>query len=175
MKRFLQVTTLILAILLATVSLVANGFLMYGLGQARVAALQSIAMARNALADLQDHSAEISIPFQQTFPIHARVPLQEEFIIPIQTTLPVSTVVQVPIAIPVLGTYEVAVPVEAVVPINLEVAIPFSRTIDVDLQVDVDTSVPFQVSVSQMGLEGLFEQIDRALAEIEQGLRWPER
>lgn len=173
MKRFVGPVALVLALLLAMASLIVNGVVMYGLLRVRRAGLAAVTEARTALSGLSDRTIETTIPFHHTFPVRARVPLEQEFLVPIQMTIPISTVVWVPLEIPLLGTYQVAVPVEAQVPVDLQVVIPISQTVEVETSVVMDTEVPVQVEVGRLGLEDLLEHADTALAEMEQGLRWP--
>lgn len=169
MRRFIGPVTLILAI----VSLVVSGFILYGLLRVRQFGLTTVIEARTALSGLGDRAIETSIPFHEAVPIEAHVPLEQEFVVPIQTTIPFSTVVRVPIEVPLLGTRTIAVPVEAEVPVNLQVVIPISQTVEVKTAVMIDTQVPVRVEMRQLGLGDLVMRIDAALARIERGLRWP--
>ena len=173
MKRIVGSVVVGIALLLAVLSLAVSGFTLYGLVRARRAGLSAVTEARAALSGLGDYTIETSIPFNQTFPIQAEVPLEQQFVIPIQTTIPLSTVVQVPVELPLLGRYELSVPVNAEVPLDLEVIVPISQTVEVETAVQVNTTVPVRVGVAQLGLGDLLEQIDAALAEVERGLRWP--
>ncbi len=170
MKRIIGPIAIILALTLALAALVVSGFTMYGLLQFRNTARASVADARAALAGLNGYTAEFTVPFQQTFPISAQVPLQRDFVVPIQTTLPFSTVVHVPVSIPILGTYQVAVPVQTEIDVNLQVIIPISETLAVETTVTVDTEVPIAIDTAQLGLAGLLEQVDAALGQLEEGL-----
>ena len=173
MKRLLGSTAVLLALLLAVVSLVLSGLTAYGSLRARQAGLQSLAEARAAFSALTDSTISASVSLSHTFPIQARVPLEQDFVVPIQTTIPISTVAQVPVEIPLLGTYRHSVPVEAEVPVDLQVVIPISRTVEVETDVSLETEVPVQLSASSLGLDGLFSRLDAALARAQRGMRWP--
>ncbi len=174
MKRYIGPAAIVLAVVLAIVSLVVSGMTLYTLLRVRSSALNAVAEARQALTTLDEQTIETTIPLQQTFPIHAAVPLQEEFLVPIHTTIPISTVVQVPVQIPLFGTYEINVPVETDVPINLEVVIPISRTVPIDTQVVVDTVIPVRLELARLGLDDLLQQVDEMLEGVAQGLeRFP--
>lgn len=170
MKRIIGPVAIILSLTLAIAALLVSGITLYGLLQFRTAARASVSDARAALANLNGYTAEFSVPFQQTFPITAQVPLQRDFVVPIQTTLPFSTVVHVPVGIPILGTYDVAVPVRTELDVNIEVIVPISETLEVETMVAVDTEVPIAIDTAQLGLAGLLEQVDAALGQLEEGL-----
>ena len=170
MRRFVGTTAVVLALLLAILALITSGVTLYGLLQARRSGLEAIAEARAALRDLGNQTIDTTIPFNSTFPIQTDVPFQQEFAVPIHTTIPISTVVQVPVTLPVLGTYEISVPVATDVPIDLDIVVPISQTVRVETTVEVNTSVPLHLEVSQLGIQDLLEQIDAALAEMEDGL-----
>jgi hypothetical protein len=156
MKRFLGSTAVLLALLLAVVSLVLSGLTAYGSLRARQAGLQALAEARAAFSALTDSTISASVSLSHTFPIQARVPLEQDFVVPIQTTIPISTVAQVPVEIPLLGTYRLSVPVQAE-----------------ETDVSLETEVPVQLSARSLGLDGLFSRLDAALARAERGMRWP--
>jgi hypothetical protein len=170
MKRIIGPVAIVLALVLAVAALLISGVTLYGALQFRQAARASVSDARAALAGLHGYTAEFTVPFQQTFPISAQVPLQRDFVVPIQTTLPFSTVVHVPVSIPILGTYQVAVPVQTEIDVNLQVIIPISETLAVETTVTVDTEVPIAIDMAQLGLDSLLTQVNAALGQLEEGL-----
>lgn len=173
MKRFLVPAGLVLALLLSVAALVVGGLALYGVRQLQQGALTAVAEARSTLAGITDQTIETTIPIRQTFPIDAEVPLNQEFVVPIQTTLPISVVVDVPVQLPLLGTYEVTVPVDTEVPIDLQVVIPISQTVPVNTEVTLDTEVPIRLSLDQLGMDDVLEDIDQGLQDVEQQLREP--
>ncbi len=170
MKRLIEPLAIVLAITLAVAALVLSGITMYWAVQFRRSSLAAVSEARAALVGVSDYTIEFAIPFQQTFPIAAEVPLRQDFVVPIQTTLPFSAVVQVPVTIPILGTYHVNVPIETEVPVNIQVMIPISQTVEVETTVSVDTLVPVRITADQLGLPRLVQQVDEALRGLEEGL-----
>ncbi|MGD1996643.1 MAG: hypothetical protein PVH62_07705 [Anaerolineae bacterium] len=173
MKGYVKPALLVLIVLVAVTSLVLSGLTLYGFLRFREAGLATVKEARTALSDLTESGIQISVPLRDTFPVHASVPLRQEFAVPIRTTIPLSTTARVPIEIPIVGTYRVAVPVETQVPIDLEVVVPVSETLEVETAVALSTEVAVQVEMEQLGLGDLLEEIDGALAEVERGLQWP--
>ena len=173
MKDVIKTVLIVAAVLLALVSLSLNIVTLIGLRNFQTAGLEAIQTARAGLTEVSDYAIETTIPIQQTFPIHAQVPLQQEFSVPIQTEIPISTVVEVPIRIPVLGTYQVEVPVDTSVPIDMQVVIPVSQTVAVDTSVTLDTEVPVHLELEDLGLDVLVDQIDEALQLLEEGMTWP--
>jgi hypothetical protein len=173
MRQFVGTALLVLALLLAVVALAASGLAFYGIQQMREATLTAVVEARVTLTDLRDITIETSIPFTQTFPIRAQVPFRQEFVVPIHATIPLSTVVRVPLQIPLIGTYQLVVPVQAQIPVDMQVVIPVSQTVEIATEIAVDTTLPVRLEASQMGLDGLLDQMDAALAGMEEGLRRP--
>ena len=120
MKSYILSIALAVAVLLAIAALAVSLLTLYGLLQARQAALTSVVETRAALGELEDLTIETSLPLRHEFPVHTQVPFQQEFVLPVQATIPISTVVRVPVEIPVLGTYYVSVPVETQVDVDLQ-------------------------------------------------------
>jgi hypothetical protein len=173
MKRFLVPAGLVLALLISVAALVVGGLALYGVRQFQQGALTAVMEARSMLSGVTDQTIETTIPIRQTFPINAEVPLDQEFVVPIQTTLPISVVVDVPVQLPLLGTYEVTVPVDTEVPIDLQVVIPISQTVPVNTEVTLDTEVPIRLTLDQLGLGDMVEEVDQGLEEVEQQLQEP--
>lgn len=173
MRRSIPVAWLGVVTVLVMLSWCLNGVLLYGLERMRTAGLSATREARSALSGLMVQTVEASVPLRHSFPVRARVPFQQEFVIPIQTTIPISTVARVPVRIPLVGVTRLAIPVQVDVPVDLQVVVPLSQTLEVDTTVAVDTEVPVRVDLGRLGLDELLGRIDTALAQIEQGLEWP--
>ncbi|MGD1993158.1 MAG: hypothetical protein PVI59_08200 [Anaerolineae bacterium] len=173
MRRFLVPVGLVLALLLSVAALVVGSLAFYGVRQLQQGALAAVTEARSALAGITDQTIETSIPIHQTFPIDADVPLEQEFVIPVQTTLPISVTVDVPVQLPLLGTYEMTVPVDTSVPIDLQVVIPISQTVPVETSVTLDMEVPIRLTLDQLGLDDLLQDVDQRLEQVERQLRQP--
>ena len=172
MKDVIKTVLIVAAVVLALVSLGLNVFVLIGVRNFQNAGLEAIQTARTGLTDVSDLAIDTTVPIQQTFPIHAEVPLEQEFSVPIQTQIPISTVVEVPIQLPLLGARVIEVPVDTSVPIDLQVVIPVSQTVAVDTSVTLDTEVPVNLELADLGLGDLIDQIDQALTELEDGLSW---
>jgi hypothetical protein len=173
MKDVVKTVLIVAAVVLAVVSLSLNIIVLVGMRNFQIAGLQAIATARTGLVGVSDFVIDTTVPIQQTFPIYAEVPLEQEFSVPIQTEIPISTVVEVPIQIPVLGTRVIEVPVDTSVPIDLQVVIPVSQTVSVDTSVTLDTEVPVNLELEDLGLNEILDQVDAALQLLEDGLSWP--
>lgn len=133
--------------------------------------LEAVIQTRASLASLPGQTLEVPIRIRETFPISAQIPIKEEFTVPIHTVLPIATDVEVPLNIPVLGERRISIPIRADVPIHVEVVIPISKTVGLETSLAVNLQAPVQIDLEGLGIEGLVEEIDARLAEVERQLR----
>ena len=167
--------SMLTAVILVSVvaSLVLSIVALYGMLQIRNATLDLVRDARAILSELPAQQIETTVRLNHSFPIAADVPLQQDFVVPIQTTIPIDTVAQVPIEIPLFGTYELPVPVHAQVPIDLQVVVPVSQTVSINTNLTLDTQVPIELEVGQMGMQSVLQHLDQTLGSLEEKLNWP--
>lgn len=171
MKRIAGPGMVALSLLLSLTALAVGGLAYYRAFLLQRGIREVVTQTRAVLATLPGQRVEIPIHIQDTFPIRAQIPIREEFEVPIRTVLPISTEVKVPLNIPLLGERQISVPIRADVPIHVEVVIPISRTLTVDTSLAVNLQVPVQVDLEKLGAEGLLEELDARLAEMERQLR----
>ncbi|MBC7226111.1 MAG: hypothetical protein H5T61_02615 [Thermoflexales bacterium] len=171
MRRVAGPLLVSLSLLISLAALAVGGIAYYRATVLQRGILEAVTQTRAALASLPGRTVEVPIHIQETLPISAQIPVQEEFAVPIHTVLPVSTNVEVPLNIPVLGERRISIPIQADVPIHIEVVIPISKTVSLETSVAVNLQVPVRIDLDTLGIEGLLEEVDARLAEIERQLR----
>ncbi|MFQ6101977.1 MAG: hypothetical protein ACE5OS_12200 [Anaerolineae bacterium] len=168
---------LILLALLVLCSLALNGAVIFALLQARQigldasqTALDTVADTRAMVTGIGEDTFSYTFEVQQEIPIATSIPFNEEVTVPIHTTVPISTVVMIPIDAGLLGTFDVDVPIRAIIPVDLEVAVPISQTVDLATTVPLSVDVPIAVPLAETPLVGYLEELDAALAQLEEAL-----
>ena len=86
------------------------------------------------------------------------------------STIPISTVVIIPINAGLLGSFDIDVPIRTIVPVNLDITIPVSQTVDIATTVPLDVAVPIEIPLAETPLAGYMEELDTALARLEESL-----
>jgi hypothetical protein len=172
MKK-LYLIALILLGLLTALSLARNGAIILALLQGRRIALNTTADTRAALADISRSTFSYTLEVSQDIPVKTSIPFNEEVIVPIQTTVPISTVVVVPINPPLLPAFNLSVPINTIVPVDLEIAVPISQTVDIATTVPLDVAVPVEIPIADTPLAGFLDELDAALARLEDRLTNP--
>jgi hypothetical protein len=160
------------------------------------AALETIDLREIEVAVTIDETLPISmtIPFSDTFqvPIQTTIPVATTILfedvvqVPINTTIPINTDFVVQVDIPFFGRTGIPIPIVTTIPVNLTVDVPISRLIPIETEIDVDmfiavpvqsqipiqTEVPVQldfpviISLEQLGLEAIVDQLGHALRDL---------
>lgn len=171
MRRVAGPLLLALSLLISLTALTVGGIAYYRVTLLQRGLLEAVTQTRAALASLPGQTVEVPIHIQETFPVSAQIPIREEFAVPIHAVLPISTNVEVPLNIPVLGERRISIPIQANVPIHVEVVVPISKTVSLETSLAVNLRVPVRIDLDTLGIEGLVEEVDARLAEIERQLR----
>ncbi len=171
MKRILGPLLSVFILLISLAALAISGIAYYKATRLQRGMLEAITQTRAALATLPGQTLTVPIRIQETVPVSAQIPIREAFDVPIHTVLPISTDVEVPLNIPFLGERRISIPIQAEVPIYVEVVVPVSKTVRLEASLAVSMEVPVQVDLGTLGLEGLLEDLDARLAEVERQWR----
>ena len=171
MKKGYLIALIALAVL-TLLSLALNGVVIFGLLQAREIALVIIADARAVVSSIGDETFSYTFEVKQEIPIAASIPFNEEITVPVQATIPISTTVVVPIDLGIT-TYNLEVPIRTLIPVDLEFSVPVSKTVDIATTVPLDVDVPIEIPIADTPLVGYLEELDMALARLEEKMADP--
>lgn len=169
MKK-LYLAALILLTMLTLLSLTFNGVVIFALLRARQTILIAVKDARDVVNAIGDDTVSFTVEVEQEIPVTTSVPFNQEVDVPINTTIPIDTTVIVPINAGILGTIDIEVPIRTIVPLNLEIAVPINETVNVNTTVPLELDVPVEISISDTPLSGYLEELDEALARLEDKL-----
>jgi len=169
MQREMGIQRIIVVVLtvLVCILLVVNGFLIASLLRARAGALDALAAARSAVADIGGSPIVSQVAVDQTIPLSLTLPIDQEVTIPLKLDYPLSTVVNTGFDIPLLGRQEVAIPIEANIPINYNLTVPIRLTVPISFAYRLQTELPVAVELPAE----IRTVLDQMLQTLESSLR----
>lgn len=135
----------------------------------RAVAREQVNNLATAMGNAKQDVLTANIALKQAVPIHAAIPVQQNFSIPISTTVAIHQSIEVPLNTP-FGQYNVPVPLNFQVPVNTIVPIAINRTIDVDTTVNLDLSVPIKIPIAETSLADYLTELQRYLEELSRRL-----
>jgi hypothetical protein len=137
--------------------------------QARTVAREQVSSLAAAVGKARQDVFTANIAVKQAVPVHAAVPVQQNFSIPISTTVAINQSAEVPLNTP-FGQYNVPVPLNFQVPVNTTVPIAINRTIDINTTVDLDLTVPLKIPIAETSLADYLTELQRDLEELSRRL-----
>ena len=161
---------LVLLTVLTLISLALNGVTIYALLRARQNTLAMVEDARDVIGGIGDDTVSYTVTIEHEIPVSASVPFKQEIDVPVNTTIPIDTTVIVPINAGILGTFDIEIPIRTFVPLSLEIAVPIDEMVEVDTTVPLDLEVPVEVTIADTPMYGHLEELDEALARLENRL-----
>ncbi len=162
--RWLGLATLLLY-LLAILSLVANGLLIWRLLQLRDRADAVLDDLLSLTEQIGEEVIAIPVEVDETFPVSASVPFQYEGTVPIDIDVPISTTVAVPVQL--LGrVVEFEVPIDITVPISYQVPIAVEQTIEIQTSVPVQIETTIELPLAETPIGDYIEQLRQAIQRL---------
>lgn len=142
-----------LALLLAAVSLGANGVLLYQLRSPE--RLMAPALDRVA-ARLSRSDAKIkyTVRIPAGTPVSIDVPIDQRYVVKLRTSLPINTDVRVPFNTP-FGNRVISVPVRSTVPIRQDVPVHLMDTFHLRTRTNTEFVVPLEIGLKDLPLDAL--------------------
>jgi hypothetical protein len=159
-----------LALVISLASLALNAYLIYTFMSARQTAVEMLDSAILGLEDLLEEGFHYEYQFEQSFPIDAKVPIQEELTFPFEGNFPINTTVQVPIDAGVLGTFNLDVPINTNVYVETEVPIEIDETFEVSTTIPVSMTIPIELDRDDPAIQGFVDRIRQWLLDLRRSL-----
>jgi hypothetical protein len=142
-----------LALLLAAVSLGANGVLLWKLR--RPERLVAPALDRVAAGLSQSNEAiRYTVRIPAGTPVSFDVPIDQRYVVKLRTTLPINTDVRVPFNTP-FGNRVVSVPVRSTVPIRQDIPVHLVDTFHLRTRTNTEFVVPLEIKLKDLPLDAL--------------------
>lgn len=143
---------------LATLALGMNAYLLWRLRGAEGRALRTAQRALDRLAE-EDLRIRYRIRLPAGTPVRLDIPVDERLRVKLSAQLPIDTRVQVPFRTPV-GSYNVTVPIRTMVPIRTEVPLRIQHTFRLRTRTQDELVVPLEVRVRDLPLETLRRSLE---------------
>jgi hypothetical protein len=141
------------ALLLAAVSLGANGVLLWKLR--RPERLVAPALDRVAAGLSQSNEAiRYTVRIPAGTPVSFDVPIDQRYVVKLRTTLPINTDVRVPFNTP-FGNRVVSVPVRSTVPIRQDIPVHLVDTFHLRTRTNTEFVVPLEIKLKDLPLDAL--------------------
>jgi hypothetical protein len=142
-----------LALLLAAVSLGANGVLLWKLR--RPERLMAPAVERIAAGLSRSNDAiKYTVRIPAGTPVSFDVPIDQRYVVKLRTTLPINTDVRVPFNTP-FGNRVVSVPVRSTVPIRQDIPVHLVDTFHLRTRTNTEFVVPLEIKLKDLPLDAL--------------------
>jgi hypothetical protein len=72
-----------------------------------------------------------------------------------------------------ITSYNLQVPIRTVVPVDLTFTVPVSKTVEISTTVPLQVDVPIEIPIADTPLVGYLEELDAALARLEEKVANP--
>ena len=159
-----------LALVLSLASLALNAYLIYTFMSVRQTAVEMLDSALLGLEEIVEAGFYYEYEFEQSFPIAAKVPIQEEMIFPFEGDFPINTTVQVPIDAGVLGTFMLDVPINTSVYVETEVPVRIDETFEVSTTIPVSMTIPIELDPDDPAIQGFVDRVRQWLLDLRRSL-----
>jgi len=146
-----------LALLLAALSLGANGVLLYKLRQPE----RMLAPALDRVAGkLQQSNASIryTVRIPAGTPVSFDVPVDQSYTIKLRTQIPINTTVRVPVGTP-FGNRQINIPVRTSIPIRQDMPVRLRDTFHLRTRTNAEYVVPLEIKLKDLPLDALRQSL----------------
>jgi hypothetical protein len=149
----------LLSLVFSVTSCALSGYLIYSLLTVRQLALEGVDSAISALDGLEGKGFHYDYRFNESIPIQADIPIQQDIVFPFEGDFPINTMVEVPIDAGVLGTIVVEVPINTSFYVSTAVPIKVDQTFSVSTTIPVDMTIPVDVSANDPEIREMLEPV----------------
>ncbi len=144
----------LVALLIAVVSLLANGFLLWKINHPEDWALPAAAdLLRGLAGEGASFTYEVRLPAGT--PLSLDLPIDERFTVSVDTVIPIRTEAELPIRSP-LGNYTVSVPVRADIPVRTRLPLQIRHTFQLRTRTTDEIVFPLEIRIRDLPLDSLF-------------------
>lgn len=152
-------------LILLLISLSLHFWTLATLARLRAIARQQLVDLSQQVAQLERDVIEINVDIDREVPIRARIPVQQQLMVPIDTTIDLNQAAQA-----TLNGRAVAIPIDLVIPIRTTVPITIDETVEVSTTVDLELTAPLSVSISETSLAGYLRGLQQSLLDLREQL-----
>jgi hypothetical protein len=142
-----------LALLLAAVSLGANGVLLWKLRRPERLLAPALDRVSAGLA-ASDASIHYTVRIPTGTPVSFDVPVDETYVVKLRTTLPINTDVRLPFSTP-FGNRTVTVPVRTTIPLRQDIPVRLVDTFHLRTRTQAEYVVPLEIKLKDLPLDAL--------------------
>jgi hypothetical protein len=146
-----------LALLLAAVSLGANGVLLYKLRRPERLLAPALDRVAGRLA-ASGAAIRYTVRIPAGTPLSFDVPIDQTYVVKLRTSLPINADVRVPISTP-FGNRAVTVPVRTTVPIRQDVPVRLTDTFRLRTRTQTEYVVPLEIKLKDLPLDALRQSL----------------
>jgi hypothetical protein len=155
-----------LALVLSLASLALNAYLIYSFMSVRQTAVEMLDSALIGLESVVEEGLYYEYRLEQSFPIAAEVPIQEEMTFPFEGEVPINTTVQVPIDAGVLGTFMFDVPINTSVHVETEIPVQIDETFEVSTTIPVSMTIPIELDGDDPAVQEFLNRVRQWLLDL---------
>ncbi len=146
-----------LALLLAAVSLGANGVLLYKLRHPERMLAPALERVSTHL-QRSDASIKYTVRIPAGTPVGFDVPIDQGYTIKLRTALPIHTTVRVPVSTP-FGNRSVAIPVNTTIPIRQDVPVRLVDTFHLRTRTRTEYVIPLEIRLKDLPMDALRQSL----------------
>jgi hypothetical protein len=147
-----------LALLLAAVSLGANGVLLWKLRNPERLMAPTLDRVAAGLSK-SDAAIRYTVRIPAGTPVSFDVPIDQRYVVKLRTTLPINTDVRVPFNTP-FGNRVVSVPVRSTVPIRQDIPVHLVDTFRLRTRTNAEFVVPLEIKLKDLPLDALRQSLN---------------
>lgn len=142
-----------LALLLAAVSLGANGVLLWKLRRPERLMAPAVERVAAGLAS-SNEAIKYTVRIPAGTPVSFDVPIDQRYIIKLRTSLPIDTDVRMPFNTP-FGNRVISVPVKTTIPLRQDIPVHLVDTFHLRTQTNAEYVVPLEIKLKDLPLDAL--------------------
>jgi len=142
-----------LALLLAAVSLGANGVLLWKLRRPERLMAPAVERVASGLAH-SNEAIKYTVRIPAGTPVSFDVPIDQRYVIKLRTSLPINTDVRMPFNTP-FGNRVITVPVRTTIPLRQDIPVHLVDTFHLRTQTNAEYVVPLEIKLKDLPLDAL--------------------
>jgi hypothetical protein len=147
-----------LALLLAAVSLGANGLLLWKLRQPERLMAPALDRVAAGLAH-SDAAIRYTVRIPAATPVSFDIPIDQRYIIKLRSSLPIDTNVRLPFSTP-FGERVISVPVRTNIPLRQDIPVHLVDTFHLRTQTNAEYVVPLEIKLKDLPLDALRQSLN---------------
>lgn len=147
-----------LALLLAAVSLGANGVLLWKLRRPERLVAPALERVAAGLSN-SGEAIKYTVRIPAGTPVSFDIPIDQRYIIKLRTSVPINTDVRMPFNTP-FGNRVISVPVRTTIPLRQDIPVHLVDTFHLRTQTNAEYVVPLEIKLKDLPLDALRRSLD---------------